>query len=295
MSSKQPTIIITGASGFLGSTLVEYFVNKGWRVIGLVRHPKNQEVRKNIRYEKYDITKPVDEALFKGADYLVHTAFVKYDRQHPDAMDINLKGAKNVLAASRGNKLKKNIFLSSMSAHKQAKSVYGKQKLAIEGLFNTNRDVAIRSGLIVGNGGIVKNMVGFMKSKHMVPLIGGGTQPLQIVAVYDLARVIERLLTTKVSGVLTIATPTVYSYKQFYQAIARQLGITVLYVPVPFWVLLGAMRMVSTLHLPLSVNEDNLWGLKMLRSADTAPDLKKIDMTLDSLEEALNHSGVAER
>jgi nucleoside-diphosphate-sugar epimerase len=295
MSSKQPTVLITGASGFLGSTLVEYFASKGWRVIGLVRNPEGQTAHKNVRYEKYDITKPVNKELFKGANYLVHTAFIKYGRQHPDAMSINLKGAKSLLAASRENKLQKNIFLSSMSAHHQAKSVYGKQKLAIEALFNTNHDVAVRSGLIVGNGGIVKNMVDFMKSKRMVPLIDGGTQPLQIIAVYDLARTIERLLTTKVSGVLTIATPTVYSYKQFYQAIARQLGITVLYVPVPFWALLGAMRAVSALHLPLSVNEDNLWGLKMLRSADTTHDLKKIDITLDSLEKALRRPGVAER
>ena len=42
-------------------------------------------------------------------------------------------------------------------------------------------------------------MVDFMRSKHMVPLIDGGKQPLQIVAVNDVVRVIDILLNSKLS------------------------------------------------------------------------------------------------
>jgi len=62
-----------------------------------------------------------------------------------------------------------------MSAHDGAESVYGRQKLAIEQLFNTKKDISLRGGLIIGNGGIVKEMVMFMRSKHLVPLIGGAS------------------------------------------------------------------------------------------------------------------------
>lgn len=300
MSSKvakinQPTVIITGASGFVGSVLVRYFGQKGWQVIGLVRNPKRFTAKGSIRYVEYDLEKPFDDSFFKGATYLVHTAYIKYDRDHPDALKRNVEAAKRLLAAARKYKLAKTVFISSMSAHEEAVSVYGRQKLAIEQLFDTPSDVALRSGLIIGRGGIVQQMSQFMRSKHLVPLIGGGKQPLQIIAVGDLARVVEQALIHKeVSGVLTVANPRVYTYKSFYQTLARHLRTKVLFVPVPFYVLLGAMRTISLLPLPLSVNEDNLWGLKKLRSADTAKDLAVLGIEVDELEAALKAADATE-
>lgn len=286
---KNPTIAITGANGFLGTALVSYFSSKGWNVIALVRNAPRYRNSRQVTYAEYDLAKPVEKTLLSGVDYLVHTAYIQQDYRQKNAKDINIYGAGSLVKVSRQNRLKKNIFISSMSAHEGAVSVYGQQKLAIEKIFNQSSDINLRPGLIVGNGGIVKRMVSFMKKKHMVPLIGGGKQPLQIVAVDDLAKVIEKILLSKHHGTFTIATPTVYSYMEFYKAIARQLRIKVLFVPVPFWLLLALFKIVGWLHIPLEVNEDNLRGLQKLRAANTKTDLKKIGVELKSLEESLNH------
>jgi nucleoside-diphosphate-sugar epimerase len=291
--STHPTILITGASGFVGTELTQYFVAKKWHVIALVRNANRYPKTDHISYAEYDLTKPFDDTIFKGADYLVHTAFIKYDRQHPDALEANVEGANRLIAAARKHKLKKTVFMSSMSAHDEAVSVYGKQKLAVEKVFSGPNDVNLRSGLILGNGGIVKQMVGFIKSKRVVPLIDGGTQPLQVIGVYDLARVIDAALTNStLQGVFTVANPRVYRYKDFYAAIGTQLGIKLFYVPVPFIVLLAAMRTIAFLHLPLSVNEDNLWGLKMLRAVDNAQDLQTLGISLDDLQTVLAKPGI---
>ncbi len=291
MPQNKLTVVITGADGFLGTALVKHFIAKGWGVVGLVQQAQRHK-NTHVRYVEYNLSKPFDETAFKNADYLVHTAFVKYDRQHPDAMDINIEGAKRLLAASQKYKLKKSLFMSSMSAHEEAVSVYGRQKLAIEQLFTANGGVAIRSGLIVGSGGIVQQMAKFMRRRRVVPLIGGGKQPLQVIGIYNLVTAIEKALTKDISGVLTIATPEVYDYKSFYQAIAKRLGIRVWFVPVPFALLLAALRVISFLHLPLSINEDNLWGLKKLRSAQTAADLQKLGLKLDSLGTVLGRTTI---
>jgi len=282
-------VVITGATGFLGSELVAYFAAEGWQVTGLCRTPKKSK-NLHVTYKAYDMMGDVDENIFKDADYLVHTAFIKYDQKHPDAFQLNVAAAQKLLATAKKHKLKKPLFISSMSAHAGAVSVYGKQKLAVEKLFVKDGGVALRSGMIIGNGGIVAQMVDFMRSKHMVPLIGGGKQPLQIIGVYDLVKAIDKSLTLKnVTGVLTVATPQVYTYKSFYQSIARRLGIRVFFVPVPFWLLLNTMRLISYLHIPLAVNEDNLLGLKMLKAAKTSDDLSRLHMTVDGLEKALSN------
>lgn len=288
-ATKKKTVIITGASGFLGTALVQYFKKEGWRVIGLVRNAdKYSEL--GVKYFEYDLSKPFDSKIFTGADYLVHTAYVKYDSNNPDALKINLEAAKRLIKASREHKLKKEVFISSMSAHAGAESIYGKQKLAIEKVFKGPDCAIIRSGLIMGDGGMVKQMTDFMKSKHAVPLIGGGKQPLQVVAVYDLVRVIKVILAEDHTGTLTIATPEVYTYKAFYDALRKHLGIVVVFVPIPLAALLTIVKLTSVLHLPISINEDNVLGLKNLRSAETAADLHTLGLKLDNLDQILSKS-----
>jgi nucleoside-diphosphate-sugar epimerase len=292
MTSKQPTIAITGATGFLGSNLVTHFSNKGWQVMGLVRNPPTNKA-KSVTYRTYDITKPLPAETLQGVDYVVHTAYVKYSRQNPDAMDINITGAENLLTACKKQQVKKALFMSTMSAHDAATSVYGRQKLAIEALFTEAGGVALRSGLILGHGGIVADMSAFMRSKHMVPVIGGGKQPLQTIAVYDLARVIEAALTKKVTGVLTVATPEVYTYKAFYRALADSLRIRVAFVPVSYYLLLTAFNFAAVLRLPLNLGADNLRGLRQLRSAETAHDLQRLGIEIDDLPTALSKINTA--
>jgi nucleoside-diphosphate-sugar epimerase len=291
MASK-PTVAITGASGFVGSALIEYFANKGWHVVGLVRRPSDSS-NKNITYRSYDITEPLGKNTLSGVDYVVHTAYIKYGRKHPDAMELNIAGAKNLLISCKKQGVKKSLFMSTMSAHDNATSVYGRQKLAIEKLFVDAGGVALRSGLILGDGGIVADMAQFMRSKHIVPVIGGGRQPLQTIAIYDLARVIEAALTKDATGLFTVATPQVYTYKAFYQALAHSLQIKVAFIPVPYYALLGAFNVAAALRLPLNLGADNLRGLKQLRSADTAESLKRLGVKIDDLETALRKINIS--
>jgi nucleoside-diphosphate-sugar epimerase len=288
MASKKPTIAITGAHGFLGSALVQHFADSGWNVLALVREVPSAPKTPNVRFMKYDLRYDLDPTVLEDVDYLIHAAFVKYSNKNPEALKDNINGAKKLLAVSRASKLKKNIFISSMSSHEDAISVYGKQKLAIESLFNTKEDVIVRAGLIVGNGGLVHQMYSFMKSKHILPLVGGGKQPLQVIGVYDLVNIIEKLLEPKFYGLYTVANPRIYTYKEFYRTLAKSKNIAVVFVPVPFWVLISTIRLIHALHLPLDISEDNALGLKQLRSVDNKKDMQKIDVETDDLRTVID-------
>ena len=286
--SNTKTIAITGASGFLGAVLTDYFSSNGWQVIALVRDPSKQTKISNVSYKEYDILKPVKASTLNNVDVLVHAAYVKYDADHPDALEQNVAGVQSLLSASHKAGVKKNVFISSMSSHDEAISVYGRQKLASELLFNPKKDVVFRCGLILGNGGIVREMALFMRSKHAVPLIGGGKQPLQVVGVADLARAVDAAATKPLTGRFVVATPQVYTYKQFYTSLTKSLKVKVVFVPLPFKALQLAFRTAALLRLPLGVGEDSLNGLKMLRSMESASDLEKLGIQLDDLETVLS-------
>src|SRR4051812_13772627 len=109
MPASKPKIVITGANGFLGSALVAYFNEQGWQVVALVRNAHRYKSR-GVVYAEYDMAKPFKASVFADADYLVHTAYVKYDKKQPEALKINLEGSKQLLKVSRQHKLSRNIF-----------------------------------------------------------------------------------------------------------------------------------------------------------------------------------------
>lgn len=289
--SQTPTVVITGANGFLGSVLVAYFSKKGWNVRGLVRNPSVFKSSDNVTYLEYDLAKNVDlSQIFDGATHLVHTAYAKYTTRNTDARDINTRGSKRLVDAGKKHGLIEMVFISTMSAHEGATSVYGQQKLTIEEYFLKAGGVVLRCGLIIGRGGILEEMSRFMRSWHTVPLIAGGKQPLQIVAISDLARVIDVVLSKQQSGRYVIATPSVYSYKSFYKALANALHVRIVFIHIPYNLLLGLFKIAAVLHLPLGLGEDNLRGLQQLRSMKSEADLSKLGVQLMDLDAALKET-----
>lgn len=285
MNTYSPTIIITGANGFIGSELVKHFSSKGWKVIALVHHLPKDKIE-GVNYKEYDLSLSPDEQLFVDADYLIHGAYIKHD-SHPDSYELNIQGAKNILSLSRKYNLKKNIFLSSISSREDALSNYGKQKFAIEKLFNTDKDIVIRPGLVIGNGGLVKEMTEFIKRKGVVPLIGGGKQPIQTVAVDDLISFIDKALTNEFTGTITIAEQNSITYKEFYKALSNQINAKPVFIPMPFFIAEMILFVAKIIGMKLPVTGENLLGLKNNRYINTTEDLKKTGMEIKTYNESL--------
>lgn len=290
MKNIIPTVAITGASGFLGVELVNYFLSKEYRVIGLVRNAdQKSKINPLVEYREYDIENPIQESGLAGVDFLVHAAYIKYNSNQPNALKKNVEGAKNLISSAQVSKIKHTVFISTMSAHEDAISVYGKQKLEIEKLFLASKNTTVlRCGLIIGNGGIVCDMAAFMKSKHAVPLIGGGVQPLQIISIRDLCIAIDHSMSDRLSGRFVAANPTVYSYRDFYRSLAHRLNIKIIYIPVPYFALQTLLKTTELLHIPLDVGADNLKGLKKLTAMPSRDDMAKLRVDPVDLQTALN-------
>ena len=229
----MPTVAITGASGFVGGHLVEHFAGRGWDVVALARSPVAGGER--VRWARYDLAAPPADRLLAGVDALVHAAYVKADAS-PDAYRLNVDGTAALLRALPSRRVPRAVFLSSLSARPGATSVYARQKLDAEALFAADGDAVIRAGLVLGPGGLVGDTVALMRRVRVVPLIGGGRQPVQPVGVEDLATIVERIVTRDdLTGTFVVADPAPTTAAALYRAIARAIGLRVLFVPVPRW------------------------------------------------------------
>jgi nucleoside-diphosphate-sugar epimerase len=152
-------ILITGASGFIGSHLAERLVKEKHNVRVLVRNENSKERRdsiellKRLKVEiiKGDLlNKDSLEKAIKNMDVIFHLAAIARPMAIPDEMyfKVNEGGTRNLLETCKGKrrKIKKIILMSSVSAVGQSRDgnavnekteckpidVYGWSKLAAE-------------------------------------------------------------------------------------------------------------------------------------------------------------------
>ncbi|KKS26455.1 MAG: NAD-dependent epimerase/dehydratase [Parcubacteria group bacterium GW2011_GWA2_42_11] len=121
-------ILITGGAGFVGSNLVDAFIEKGDEVITIdnLSTGKKENINPQAKFFQLDL-RNLDEIrpLFEGVDYVFHEAAlarVQPSIQDPVTYnDHNVNGTLNVLVAAKDAGVKKLIYAASSSA-------YGDQK-----------------------------------------------------------------------------------------------------------------------------------------------------------------------
>ncbi|HWY98195.1 MAG TPA: NAD(P)-dependent oxidoreductase [Bacteroidia bacterium] len=276
----MPTVIITGANGFLGAYLVKYFNQKEWKVRALV-HNEPKEKLQEVEYFNHDLSLSPEQNHFEGADCFIHCAYTK------GSVDVNIKGTIGLLEMSRKSGVKKNIFISSISSNEHALSIYLKQKWACEKLFNQPNDLILRPGLILGNGGLFGQMRDYLKKKSLIPIISGGQQSMQTIYVEDLAQAIYNCIDKNISGIFTVASPEKLSYKEFYTLLCSSLNAKPTFISIPFGLLYFFLSITETLGFKLAISRENLLGLKQLKYVDTTKDIKEIGINLKECRESL--------
>lgn len=281
---SNPVVIITGANGFIGQKLTEYFLAKNYSVRALVHH--FPAIKKDkVAYFLHNIEDAPSEDIFKSANILIHCAYLRYEK-NPDADQLNIRGTKILIELCRKNNIKP-VFLSSFSAHPEAESHYGKTKLACEKLFDLSRDLVLKPGLVLGTQGLFGEIVKNVKASKFFPLVGDGTQPMQSIAIDDLCSIIGIGLEKNSVGIYYVAEPTAIPIKDLYKTISEGLNKKIVFVPIPFSLLYFVCAIAEKMRIQLPVTSENLLGLKHLRSFETEKDLRSFGVQIKNYRESI--------
>ncbi|MBI4646299.1 MAG: NAD-dependent epimerase/dehydratase family protein [Bacteroidia bacterium] len=114
-------ILVTGAAGFIGSHIAEYFCNKNFPTFCFIKKTANLQNLKQLNVEIIygDITEydTIEDAL-KGIDCVIHAAALAKDwGKYRDFYDVNVTGTLNVLKACKENKIENIIITGSISSY----------------------------------------------------------------------------------------------------------------------------------------------------------------------------------
>ena len=287
LATKQITrmlIAITGSNGFIGSELVKYLLSLGHEVL-LLQRKKPERLENGAYYQRYDLSWPEKVLDLKGVDALVHTAFVPFNTTN-SASYINIPSTLRLYNQCINSGIQ-FIFLSSMSAHENALSEYGKHKYKLEQRLDSSKCLILKLGLVIGNDGLFKRIYDSFKKMPFAVLVAGGKQPIQPVYIGDVVKVIAGSIAEKRTGKFTLACNQVYTLRELSLAIADKAGKNPLFIPVPYWIVSLIIGVITFLHLPFPVSKENLLGLKQLRAADTGADLEKLGIVPLGLKESI--------
>lgn len=119
------TALITGVNGYIGSHVARALVRDGWRVIGFDLSSDNiADLKGGLGFEfcSVDITNPGSiPAVTKTADVIVHCAALVHkgspDLSRNNYLKINSTGTRNILEALDSHKVKRVLFLSTVSVY----------------------------------------------------------------------------------------------------------------------------------------------------------------------------------
>jgi len=124
VNKSRLNIVVTGATGLVGSYVVRRLLDRGYRrIIGLTRTNSSRklvgDIEGDIQWAAGDIRDilTVDEAL-RGADYVIHTAGkVSFDpAEEREMYQVNVRGTAQVVNACLKHGVKKLIHVSSVAA-----------------------------------------------------------------------------------------------------------------------------------------------------------------------------------
>ena len=236
-------IALTGATGFVGSTLLDRALAGGMTVRALTRRP--QPPRDGVTW----IAGALDDhsalaTLVDGADAVVHIDGAVNAPNRAGFAGANIAGTEAVVAAARTAGVKRFVHVSSLAAREPALSNYGWSKHEAEAVV---RDSAldwtiIRPPGVYGPGDMEqRDLFRAARRTGVVPTPPRGR--LSIIHVADLARLLLAL--ADAPGDQAIYEPSdgsTLSYADFARAIGTAVGRRIAPLPLPAALLRTAAR-----------------------------------------------------
>ena len=235
--------LVTGGSGYLGSSLINFILPKVTSVTNFdIIEPKNNEDK--VKFVKGDICNlsNIVEAS-KNIDIIYHNvAKVPITKNKNLFTEVNEKGTKNLLEAAKINKVKKVIYISSSAVFgiptkipiletdkRSPIEAYGLSKkkaedICFEYIDNYGLDISIiRPRTILGENrlGIFSILFDWIENNKDIPILNNGENLYQFIHINDLNEATYKSSLINGSNVFNIGAEKFGSMHQTISAVIK--------------------------------------------------------------------------
>ncbi|MBN1866519.1 NAD-dependent epimerase/dehydratase family protein [Candidatus Sumerlaeota bacterium] len=271
-------MLVTGASGFVGSAVVRLARSRGLAVRAMVQPQSRLDLLEGVPADsivRADMTE-IDSLrrAVEGVRAVVHCAATT-SVSAPDlelSRRVNVEGTDALLRACREAGARRFVNIGSQSAHKGNPSVYGRTKLeqdervmGAEGIEWT----ILRPSIVYGAQakGVFSKMADYCRKLPVIPVIGPGREEMRPIHVDDVAwaalACIEESRT--VGRIYDLGGADVLEFNEFISEILAAIGKRKPCFHLPIPIALAIARTLSAVMKNPPLTPDNVTGIQTAR------------------------------
>lgn len=247
-------ILITGATGFIGSALAAYFYSQGFQIRALTRNLMHAHVQQHSQYEWIcaDLTVPASlTTVCNNIDFVFHAAGFAHAAKNHDALFqekhhiLNYEATRNLADIAASSNVKRFVYFSTVKASADAKGctdethhnyptdAYGiSKRSAEENLLmrstKKNMDVVILRLSLVYGVGWKGNLASMLKAidKNWFPPVPVVNNQKSMVSIHDVcvAAKCAAFAELKSNRIFIVTDGCDYSTHVIYQLMRKALG-----------------------------------------------------------------------
>lgn len=270
------TVLVTGATGFLGKYLVELLVKEGYKVKALGRNEKAGKKLEELGAEfcRGDFTdKQLCEGYFENTDYVIHagalsTVWGKWE----DFYDTNVLGTRNVCELCIGHEVERLVYISSPSIYSGKKhrfdieesdydpnnrlNYYIRSKIMSEKIIDKYEKKGLYAVILrprglfgIGDTSLIPRILQ-ANSKIGIPLFNQGQNYVDITCVENVAYAcLLSLKAENVKGeVFNITNGEPMEFKQILELFLASIGESPKYLKLPFSVVYAMSSILEGIY-----------------------------------------------
>ena len=255
--AAAPRVLVTGASGFIGSRLCERLhYQQHWQVRALIRHPGRavRLARMPIEFAVGDLSSPADLArALEGCDAVVH-AGIGTSWRESERVAVNVEGTKNLVNAARQAGVKRFVHISTLAVYGDdvtgtitedtpirpkkgwdyAESKYAAEQIVLDAAARGLPAVVLRPAVVYGphNSTIVTRPLQQL-ARHRLMLVDCRDVPSNTIYVDNLCYAIESSLDAgpDVNGeIFLLSDDDEFTWGEFFGYFAERIGAQVQHV-----------------------------------------------------------------
>ena len=266
------TVALTGATGFIGSHIVEKLLSAGFQVRALTRSPSRTSTPEGLTWVRGSLENESSLVeLVTGADVVIHCAGQVRGKNISTFTQANVEGSLRLLHAAEGSaSCKRYLFISSLAARHPQLSWYAHSKaIAEEQLVSQASSVSIgifRPTAVYGPRDKELNPVFTWLLRGLLPQTGSSATQLSFLHVYDFAEAAVKWIEANVENSEPYELCDGHSSGYRWQDLQdigqsiRQKPVKIIKIPLP---LLKIIAMLSTQISRLSGKEPMLTQSKI--------------------------------